>query len=59
MRSKFTYVGSVVDARGLDHNEVALVLALGGLLQAVDNSLRHLDQTGLFGRVAVDLIRSA
>ena len=59
MRTKYTYVSSVVDARGLDHNEVALVLALGGLLQAADNGLRHLDQTGLFGRVAVDLIRSA
>ena len=59
MRTKHTYVSSVVDARGLDHNEVALVLALCGLLQAADNGFRHLDQTGLFGRVAVDLIRSA
>jgi len=53
-----THVSSVIDARSLDHNEIALVLAFGGLLQATDNSLRHLDQTGLFGRVAVDLIRS-
>ena len=59
MRAEYTYVGGVVDARGLDHNEVALILALGGLLQAVDNSLRHLDQTGLLGRVAINLIRSA
>ncbi len=59
MWTKYTYVSSVVDARGLDHNEVALVLALGSFLQAADNSLRHLDQTGLFGRVAVDLIRIA
>ena len=58
MRARYTYVSSVVDARGLDHNEIALVLAFGGLLQATDNSLRHLDQTRLFGRVAVDLIRS-
>ena len=59
MRKRYTYVSSMVDARGLYHNKVALVLALGSLFQAADNSLRHLDQTGLFGGVAVDLTRSA
>jgi hypothetical protein len=58
MRARYTHVGSVIDARSLDHNEIALVLAFGGFLQAPDNSFRHLDQTGLFGRVAVDLTRS-
>lgn len=45
----------VVDARGLDHNEIALFLVLGGLLQATDDGLRHFNQTGLFGGVTVDL----
>ena len=53
-----TYVSGVVDTRCLDHNEITLVLALGGLLQATDNSRCHPDQTGLFGRVTVDLSRS-
>jgi hypothetical protein len=52
-------VGSVVNARGLDHNEIALLLALGGFLQATDDSLCHLKQTGLFGGVTVDLTRNA
>ena len=61
VRTRYTYVRGVVDARGLDHDEIALAfsLVLGGFLQATDNSLCHFDQTGLFGRVAVDLIRSA
>jgi len=51
-------MSSVVDARGFDHNKVTFVLALAGVLQAIDDSLCHLDQTGLFGGVAVDLTRS-
>ena len=54
-----TYMGGVVDARGFDHNKVPFVLVLAGILQAIDHSRRHLDQTGLFGGVAVDLLRDA
>ena len=57
MRARYTYVSSVANARGLDHHKIAFFLAVAGLLQAADNSLRHLEQTRLFGRVAIDLIR--
>jgi hypothetical protein len=52
-------MGGMVNARGLNHNKIALVLVFGGFLQATDHGLCHLDQTGLFGRVTVNLIKSA
>ena len=56
---RVVYMGGVVDARGFDHDKVPFVLVLAGVLQAIDHSRRHLDQTGLFGGVTVDLLRGA